>query len=449
MARSLLPWLRTNLARGSRSHRRFSTTAPTFVKNLQVSESRLWESIQKTCEIAGARDGGLCRLSLDDNDKIARDWFAEEAKQMGCRHTVDTVGTQWVTLDGENNDVPPIAIGSHLDTVSTGGKFDGCLGVLAGLEVLRVLHASGYKTFAPITAINWTNEEANRFLMACSGSSVWSGETALDAALRVPDVSQPSITFGNELKRIGYNGTAEASYRARPLSAHFELHVEQGRRLEQAGKEVGVVYASRGMRYYQVALRGALGHVSMRIDRKDALVGAASIILEIERIGRATEGTTTTTMFSMTPQDIATIPNATNFTFGTQYSNASIHQEVEDHLIGFIEKAAADRGLEVTVDHIAKFDSTVFDETLVSCVEQSAKDMGYNYLRMESHALHDSMYIQKVCPSAMIFTPSRDGISHSPLEYSSPENCKVGAQTVLGAVLEYDAVLRAKYSKRR
>ncbi|KAK7553493.1 hypothetical protein IWX49DRAFT_634966 [Phyllosticta citricarpa] len=416
---------------------------------LKVSQDRLWDAIHSTCNMAGAKDGGLRRLSCDDNDKIARDWFASEVKKLGCKYEVDAMGCQWATLPGENNEIPPIGIGSHLDSVQSGGKFDGPLGVLTGLEVAKVLKESGKKTYAPICVINWTNEEGARFPPACMASNVWAGEFDIDAARKCTDTADKKTTIGDELKRIGYAGKKECSYKASPLSAHFEIHIEQGPRLEREGLDVGIVDSVQGMHWFNAGLRGFTRHADttpMEM-RHDALAGAAKIVLEIQRLGRETGGMATVSLFKSQPQNFCNIPSAVDFSFSMQHPDKATLDGMKKHVESFVKKVAADDGLDIAeYDNIWSYDPNSFDPVAVSCIEAAAKDMGYNYKKLISHTAHDSLYTNMHVPTAMVFTPCRDGISHNPLEYASPENCSVGAQTILGGVLRFDDILRKKHS---
>ncbi|EOD45865.1 putative n-carbamoyl-l-amino acid protein [Neofusicoccum parvum UCRNP2] len=378
-------------------------------------ESRIWDTLHSTADAAGATpDGGLRRLSCDDADKTARDHFAEEARALGLKYEVDAMGCQWATLPGERDDVAPIGVGSHLDSVQSGGRFDGPLGVFTGLEVVKVLRESGWTTFAPVAVVNWTNEEGARFPPGCMSSAVWAHKLDIAYAHACTDTADRTTTIGDELRRIGYMGTREVSYKTNPLSAHFEI----------------------------------VNTTPMDI-RKDALVGAAKIVLEVERIGHASNGgMATVSLFKSSPQNFCNIPSSVDFSFSMQHPEPAVLQGMTGQIEDFVHKVAATHGLEVTdYSNVWSYDPSDFDAEAVACVESAAKEMGYSYQRLISHTGHDSIYTNMVVPTAMVFTPCRDGISHSPLEYASPENCSVGAQTVLGAVLKYDEILRKKYSK--
>src|SRR3954463_1290255 len=224
--------------------------------NLQINAQRLWDSIMETAQIGGTAKGGICRLTLSDLDAQVRDWFVAACEEVGCTVTVDEMGNIFARRPGKDNSLPPIAMGSHLDTQPTGGKFDGVLGVLSGLEVLRTLVQAGYETFAPIELVNWTNEEGSRFAPAMVASGVFAGAFTRDWAMSREDRS--GLTFGSALEAIGYRGREPCGQH--PLSAFFELHIEQGPILEAEGKEIGIVTGVQGMRWYEVTVTGESAH---------------------------------------------------------------------------------------------------------------------------------------------------------------------------------------------
>lgn len=312
-----------------------------------------------------------------------------------------------------------------------------------------MLKESGKKTYAPISVINWTNEEGARFPPGCMSSAVWSHQLDLDYALNCTDTADRATTIGSELQRIGYAGTKDVSYKSNPLSAHFEIHIEQGSRLENAGLDVGVVDGGQGMRWYDVSLRGVTRHTDTTPmeGRKDALVGASKAVLEVEKIGKKYGGMATVSLFKTSPQNFCNIPSEVDFSFSMQHPDSATLATMTEEIEAFIRRTASDSGLEVAAyDNVWTFEPFSFDVDAVQCVEDAAKEMGYSYKRLISHTGHDSIYTNFVVPTAMVFTPCKDGISHSPLEYASPKDCSVGAQVVLGAVLKYDEVLRAKHS---
>src|SRR6201999_1844705 len=252
------------------------------MQNLVIDAERLWGELMETAEIGGTAKGGICRLTLTVLDRRVRDWFRARCEALGCTVTVDDMGAMFARRPGQRNDIPPIAMGSHLDTQPTGGKFDGVLGVLGALEALRTLVQAGYETYAPIEVINWTNEEGSRFAPAMVASGVFAGAFTRDWAWARED--RAGKTFGAALGEIGYKGT-EPSGR-HPLSAFFELHIEQGPILEAEDKEIGIVTGVQGMRWYEVTVTGEAAHTGatpMRL-RKNALLGAARLVNRINEI---------------------------------------------------------------------------------------------------------------------------------------------------------------------
>ena len=257
------------------------------MQNLQINPQRLWDTLMETAQIGATAKGGICRLTLTDLDRQVRDWFKAQCEALGCTVAVDEVGNMFARRPGKKENLAPIAMGSHLDTQPTGGKFDGTLGVLGALEAMRTLHETGYETNAPVEIVNWTNEEGSRFAPAMLASGVFAGVFTPDFAYARAD--RDGKTFGDELKRIGYLGKDKAG--ARKFAAMFELHIEQGPILEDESRMIGIVQGVQGMRWYEVTVTGQAAHTGatpMRL-RKNALLGAARVIDRIDaiEIGRA------------------------------------------------------------------------------------------------------------------------------------------------------------------
>src|SRR5690242_11153974 len=247
-----------------------------MLANLAINPQRLWDTIMETAKFGGTVKGGIRRLTLSDEDKRVRDWFKAQCEALGCTVEVDEVGNMFARRPGKNNALPPICMGSHLDTQPTGGKFDGVLGVLGALEVMRTLHATGYETNAPLEIVNWTNEEGSRFAPAMLASGVFAGAFTRDFAYRRED--RDGKSFAAELDRIGYKGDEPVG--KRKLGAMFELHIEQGPILEAEGKMIGVVTGVQGMRWYEVTVHGQEAHTGatpMNL-RKNALLGASRMV---------------------------------------------------------------------------------------------------------------------------------------------------------------------------
>ena len=252
------------------------------MQNLQINPQRLWDTLMETAQIGATAKGGICRLTLTDLDRQVRDWFKAQCEALGCTVAVDEVGNMFARRPGKKENLAPIAMGSHLDTQPTGGKFDGTLGVLGALEAMRTLHETGYETNAPVEIVNWTNEEGSRFAPAMLASGVFAGVFTPDFAYARAD--RDGKTFGDELKRIGYQGNDKAG--ARKFAAMFELHIEQGPILEDEARMIGIVQGVQGMRWYEVTVTGQAAHTGatpMRL-RKNALLGAARMIARIDAI---------------------------------------------------------------------------------------------------------------------------------------------------------------------
>src|SRR6516225_2879931 len=261
-------------------HRRLRTP----VQNLQIDGQRLWDMLMHTAQFGATAKGGICRLTLTDLDRHVRDWFRAQCEALGCTVAVDEMGTMFALRPGKNQNLAPIAMGSHLDTQPTGGKFDGVLGVLGALEALRTLHDADHTTSAPIELINWTNEEGSRFGPAMLASGVFAGVFTADYAYGRTD--REGKTFGEELQRIGYRGQEKAG--AHKFSGYFELHIEQGPILEHEGCTIGIVQGAQGVRWYDITITGQDAHAGAMpmVLRKNALVGASRVIERVDAIAR-------------------------------------------------------------------------------------------------------------------------------------------------------------------
>jgi N-carbamoyl-L-amino-acid hydrolase len=415
--------------------------------NLRISAERLWDNLMVTGTIGGTPKGGLCRLTLTETDREARDWLAKAAAVLGCDTSVDDMGVMYARRGGQRNDVPPIAIGSHLDSQPTGGKFDGALGVLAALEVIHALHAANYETFAPIELVNWTNEEGSRFAPALTASGVFAGVFDHDWAHARED--RVGIRFGEALERIGYRGNERCG--ARKFSAHFELHIEQGPVLERESKDIGVVTGVQGTRWFECTLTGAEAHTgSTPMDgRKNALIGAARVIQAVDAIARAHPplAVATVGLLEVKPNSRNVIPGQTFLTVDMRHPRSDVLDAMEQKLGAAIADSAASLGLKAELSKIWDQLPVVFDADCVACVRRAAASCGYSSREMVSGAQHDSAYVARVAPTSMIFVPCRDGISHNEAEFTSKEQCARGAQVLLQAVLEFDRLLAQRHGR--
>jgi beta-ureidopropionase / N-carbamoyl-L-amino-acid hydrolase len=413
--------------------------------NLRIDSERLWGELMETAAIGGTAKGGICRLTLTDLDRQVRDWFKARAEKLGCTVAVDDMGVMYARRAGQR-DMPPIAMGSHLDTQPTGGKFDGALGVLGALEALRTLVEAGYQTYAPIEVVNWTNEEGSRFTPAMLAAGTFAGVFARDWAAARRD--RAGVAFGAALDAIGYRGAEPCG--ARRLSAHFELHIEQGPILEAEGLEIGAVTGVQGMRWYEVTVTGQDAHTGatpMRL-RKNALLGAARVVEAVEQIAQANAPLAVGTVGSMEvkPNSPNVVPGEVFFTVDLRHPEAATLEMMEQIFLREVDTKCRPLGLGVKLAKIWDQPPVRFDDACVEAVRRAAADAGYSVRDMVSGAGHDSAYVARVAPTAMIFVPCRGGISHNEAEFTSKEQCARGAQVLLHAVLAYDRVLaeRAK-----
>jgi N-carbamoyl-L-amino-acid hydrolase len=409
------------------------------MRNLKIDAERLWGGLMETAAMGATPKGGICRLTLTDLDRAVRDWFRAQAQALGCRVTVDDMGVMFARRDGQH-DLPPIAMGSHLDTQPTGGKFDGVLGVLGALEALRVLVESGYETHAPVEVINWTNEEGSRFAPAMIASGVFGGVFTRDWAAARTD--RAGVRFGDALEAIGYRGSEGCG--AHPLSAFFELHIEQGPILEAEGKEIGVVTGAQGFRWFEATIIGQESHTGTTpMDRrKNALLGAARLVERIDAIARAKPcAVGTVGLIEVKPNSRNVVPGEVFLTIDLRHPEAAMLEELEQAVMQAAREVCDPLGLAGTVTKIWDEPPTRFDPGCIAAVRRAAETSGHSFRDMVSGAGHDSVYVARVAPTAMIFVPCRDGISHNEAEFSSKEQCAAGAQVLLQAVLDYDRQL--------
>jgi N-carbamoyl-L-amino-acid hydrolase len=410
-------------------------------RNLTINAERLWDELIETGAIGGTPKGGICRLTLTDLDREVRDWFKQRAEALGCTVTVDDMGVMFARRPGQRADLPPIAMGSHLDTQPTGGKFDGVLGVLAALEALRTLVEAGYETYAPIEVVNWTNEEGSRFAPALIASGVFAGVFERDWAWTQKD--RAGIAFGDALNTIGYLGNERCG--AHPLSAFFELHIEQGPLLEVEGREVGIVTGVQGVRWFEVTVRGQEAHTGATpmMLRKNALLGAARLIERIDAIAlaHAPLAVGTVGLVEVRPNSRNVVPGEVFFTVDFRHPETDVLDAMEQAFGQALPEICEPLGLTASADKIWENPPVQFDADCVAAVRKAATASGFSYRDIVSGAAHDAAYVSRIAPSAMVFVPCRDGISHNEAEFSSKEQCAAGAQVLLQAVLDYDRLL--------
>jgi N-carbamoyl-L-amino-acid hydrolase len=404
--------------------------------NLRINGARLWSSLMEMARIGATPKGGVNRLTLTDLDRQSRDLFARWCKEAGCTITVDRIGSMFARRPGTDETLPPVMVGSHLDTQPTGGKFDGALGVMAALEVVRTLNDLDIKTRYPIEVAMWTNEEGSRFAPAMVASGVFAGVFTLEQGLAGKDVD--GKLFGEELERIGYAGPAQVG--GRPVHAFFELHIEQGPILEEAGIDIGVVTAANGQKWYEITLTGVESHAgpTPMNRRKDALLGAARIIELVNAIGHAHDPAACATvgMIQAYPNSRNVIPGQVFLTVDLRHPLADKLAAMDAKLRAGIADAAAKTGLTFEVKMVADFAPQPFEASCVDAVRRAAVRLGLSTRDITSGAGHDAVYMARVCPAAMIFTPCVDGISHNEAEDMKPEWATAGANVLVQAMLE-------------
>jgi N-carbamoyl-L-amino-acid hydrolase len=408
------------------------------MQNLTINPQRLWDTLMDTAQIGGTQKGGICRLTLTDLDRQVRDWFKAQVEALGCTVTVDEVGNMFALKPGKRADLAPIAIGSHLDTQPTGGKFDGVLGVLGGLETLRTLHDLGYETNAPLMLVNWTNEEGSRFAPAMLGSGVYAG--VFDRAYADSREDRQGVTFKDAIDGIGYRGEAKAG--DVKFGAMFELHIEQGPILEAEERTIGVVQGVQGMRWYEIELTGREAHTGstpMHL-RKNALVGAARLVERVDRIAleHAPSAVGTVGLIEAKPNSRNVIPGHVFFTVDFRHPEDAVLDEMERKLMAAVPEVAAAIGLEHQVRKVWDSPAVKFDPDCIAAVRKGTEKAGLPSRDMVSGAGHDAAYVARVAPTTMIFVPCAGGLSHNEAESTSFDECAAGTQVLLNAVLEYD-----------
>jgi beta-ureidopropionase / N-carbamoyl-L-amino-acid hydrolase len=408
------------------------------VQNLQIDAQRLWDSLMHTAQIGATPKGGICRLTLTDLDRQVRDWFKAQCEALGCDVAVDDAGNMFARRPGKNPALPPIAMGSHLDTQPTGGKFDGALGVLSALEALRTLHDLGYETNAPLEIVNWTNEEGSRFAPAMLASGVFAGVFSADYAHSRAD--RDGKTFGEELQRIGYKGNEKSG--ARKFSAMFELHIEQGPILDDEGSMIGVVQGVQGMRWYEITITGQAAHTGTTPmpRRKNALVGTARVIDRIDAIAREhpPHAVGAVGLIENKPNSRNVIPDEVFFTVDFRHPEEAVLDAMEAKLRAALAEILLPMNLGYEENRIWTSPPVKFAPELIDCVRIGAAKSGFTSRDMISGAGHDAAYVARVAPTTMIFVPCRGGISHNEAESTSFDECAAGAQVLLNAVLEFD-----------
>ncbi|MGB3447649.1 MAG: Zn-dependent hydrolase [Xanthobacteraceae bacterium] len=403
--------------------------------NLQIDSGRLWGAIHDTAKFGATAKGGVRRLTLGPEDKQVRDWFRDACNAAGLEVHVDALGSMFGLRKGRDMSKPPLGIGSHLDTQPTGGKYDGILGTLAALEVVRTLNDAGIETETPLCIINWTNEEGSRFAPAMMASATYAGDYTTDDIWSRKDATGVSVK--EALDGIGYRG--EEPVGQRKLGAFLELHIEQGPLLEAEGKTVGVVDRGQGIIWYDGRVTGFESHAGttpMPL-RRDALSAMAELTLAIEKIALAHAPNAVATIGEVNIANPSrnVIPGEIAFTLDVRSPDAAIMGALDRDIRAVLSEIATRRRVEITLEQIWRKPPTIFDSKLVDAVQAAATELGYSYRRITSGAGHDACNVASVIPAAMIFVPCKDGISHNELEDATQADCSAGANVLLHAVL--------------
>jgi len=405
------------------------------VSGIRIDGARLWESLMELARIGATDKGGVCRLALTDLDRQGRDLVCGWARELGCSVRVDEIGNIFMRRPGLRDDLPAVMTGSHIDTQPTGGKFDGNYGVLAGIEVLRTLQQRGIVTEAPLEVVVWTNEEGSRFVPVMMGSGVYAGAFTLDHALAARD--RDGISVDEALRAIGYAGPESA--RPRAAGAYFEAHIEQGPILEARGITIGAVQGALGQRWYDVAVTGQEAHAGptpMEL-RRDALVAASRLVLEVNRIAldHAPHGRATVGCIDGFPNSRNVIPGRVALTVDLRAADDATLDSMAAALEQACGELAQPGRFEVERKEVVYFPPQPFEPRLVQAIRDGARTLGLESLDVISGAGHDAVYMARVAPTAMIFVPCKDGISHNEIEDARPEHLEAGCNVLLHAML--------------
>ncbi|MGU3574365.1 Zn-dependent hydrolase [Brucellaceae bacterium C25G] len=404
--------------------------------NLKINSDRLWDSLTEMAKIGPGLRGGNNRQTVTDEDAQGRKLFQSWCEDAGMTMTVDTMGNMFFYREGTDPDAAPVYMGSHLDTQPTGGNFDGVLGVLGGLEVVRTLNDLKIKTKHPIVVTNWTNEEGTRFAPAMLASGVFAGELDQDWAYERVDAKGKK--FGDELKRIGWLGDEPVG--KRKIHAMFELHIEQGPILEAEQKDIGVVTHGQGLWWLEVTITGKEAHTGSTPMpmRKNASLGLGKMLQLVNDIAMEHQPAAVGGVghIDVTPNSRNVLPGQIVFTVDFRSPDRDVLDGMKAKFEAQAPEIADELGIQVKIEAIGHFDPVTFDKTCVTSVRNAAERLGYSHMDIISGAGHDACWINRVAPTAMIMCPCVDGLSHNEDETITREWASAGADVLLHAVLE-------------
>jgi N-carbamoyl-L-amino-acid hydrolase len=406
------------------------------ITKLRVNGARLQHTLEEMAKIGATPAGGVQRLALSDEDKQARDLLVSWLREIDCEITVDAMGNIFGRYPGKNRDLAPVMSGSHVDSQPKGGRFDGILGVMGPLEVLRTLHENGVRPERDVVLVDWTNEEGSRFAPAMVASGVWAGKLDLQWAYDRSDIN--GLKQGDELERIGYKG--EAPCEAFPVHAYYELHIEQGPMLEAEGMVIGAPKGVLCLHWYDIHLEGTANQVgpTPMEGRNDALVAAAEMIIAVNRLPAAMGGNMVATV-----GEIHNYPNSRNIIPDGVHFTIDIRSWDDDHALASFEKLrpqmleiAEKHGTPIRIEETWKVVKAPFDQDLFERVYETGVELGYPTMKWVSGAGHDASYMNQLMPAAMIFVPSIGGRSHVEVEETKWEDCEAGANVLLHCMLK-------------
>ncbi|MFM8777106.1 MAG: M20 family metallo-hydrolase [Actinomycetota bacterium] len=400
---------------------------------LKIDYPRLKSRIEALAEISPIEGGGNCRLALTDEDKHGRDLVVSWMRELGLEISIDSVGNiigTWNTAE-----LSPVMSGSHIDTVRTGGRFDGCYGVLAALEVIQTCQDAKIKPPRPLAVGIFTDEEGARFAPDMLGSLVYVGGMTVETALDI--VSIDGVKFGDELARIGYAGPAPCP--GKIPHAFVELHIEQGPMLEANHTRIGAVTSVQGISWQEVTIHGQSNHAGttpMSL-RHDPAYVAAEITVFVRNLALELGGDQVCTVgkVDLHPNLTNVVPARATLTLDVRNTDENLLQLAEKRIASFLTKIADSEGVTISTRVLARFEPVIFDDRVVACVEKIAKEQGNTVRRMPSGAGHDAQMLARICPSGMIFVPSVKGISHNPAEFTSDSDLEAGANRILHTML--------------
>jgi len=404
--------------------------------NINIDGDQLWHSIHEMAQIGATEREGVCRLAFSAEDRAGRDRFIDDCQELGMEISRDTIGNIFARMEGEQPTLPAVMVGSHLDSQPTGGKYDGAYGVLSALEIARSLYAAGRRPTRSLEIVSFANEEGARFAPPMMGSGVFTGKLDLEKMLDTTDFEERTIRG-----ELSQDTTGDFMTRPqRAIDSFFEIHIEQGPILEAAEIPIGIVTGAYAQRWYEVTLTGMESHAgpTPMSYRKDALVAGAELILAVEQtaLAHGPDGRGTVGTLSLSPFSRNVIPGSVTLTIDTRHSD----NPQLDAMDAMLRQAAAEiaqcRSVSIQVDELWHSPMRPFDPELIHSLEQAAQARGFNTLHLASGAGHDAVYMATSgVPTAMLFVPTKDGISHNESESITREDAIAGCQVLCDAVV--------------